>query len=60
MTYMRTTAVHQTQPLVGVLKSTPKLLLPSIGHSGAVTSQLWSFGSSRGPSRFQAFFATWR
>lgn len=40
MTYMRTTAVHEMQPMVGVLKSTPMLLvlLPLIGRSGAVMS----------------------
>lgn len=51
MTYMRTTAVHLMQPIAGVLKSTPTLLLllPLICHSGAVTSSIgpWDLGDSR-------------
>lgn len=50
MTYVRTTAVHQMQPMAGVLKSTPMLLLLLIGPSGAVMPSI-----VLGPWGFQAF-----
>lgn len=53
MTYMRTTAVHLMQPIAGVLKSTPMLLmvLPLDRPFRGCHIQHWPLG----PWGFQAF-----